>query len=345
MWSFLCVGRRSDDPLSPAYVPSIFSFTTPRRKRELEQGLGRFQAAKRRRENKENVEDADTLQEVSFTAEHHQEETLVYPPNTVCIGTQTDLTADDLIALENDYQQRVKELSEVREAKGYPEQENLKDNEKLLRFYTGLSSFTVLMAVFNLVSAAIPESPTSRLSKFQAFVLTLMKLRLNVSNYDLGFRFGISASTVSRVFSKWIEAMDVRLSFLITWPDRENIRKTMPFCFRANYGLKVASIIDCFELFIEKPSDLLAKSCTWSQYKHYNTAKYLIGITQQGIVSFVSNGWGGRVSDKYIVENSEYLKYLLPGDVVLADRGFDVEDSVALQGATLDIPASFHKGL
>ena len=65
----------------------------------------------------------------------------------------------------------------------------------------------------------------------------------------------------------------------------------------------------------------------------------MIGITPQGIVSFVSNGWGGRASDKYIVENSGYLKYLLPGDVVLADRGFNVEDSVALQGDTLDIPA------
>ena len=73
----------------------------------------------------------------------------------------------------------------MREAKGYPDKENLKNNDKLLRFYTGLSSFTVLMAVFNLVSVAIPESPTSKLSKFQAFVLTLMKLRLDLSNYDL----------------------------------------------------------------------------------------------------------------------------------------------------------------
>ena len=113
----------------------------------------------------------------------------------------------------------------------------------------------------------------------------------------------------------------------------------MPFCFRPNYGLKVTSIIDCFELFIEKPSNLLAKSCTWSQYKHYNTAKYLISVTPQSVISFISNGWGGRVSDKYIVENSGYLRHLLPGDVILADRGFDIGDSVALQGATLDIPA------
>ena len=113
----------------------------------------------------------------------------------------------------------------------------------------------------------------------------------------------------------------------------------MPFCFQPHYGLRVTSIIDCFELFIEKPSGLLAKSCTWSQYKHYNTAKYLISITPQGIISFISNGWGGRASDKHVVEHSAYLNNLLPGDVVLADRGFDVADSVAMLGATLDIPA------
>ena len=65
----------------------------------------------------------------------------------------------------------------------------------------------------------------------------------------------------------------------------------------------------------------------------------MIGITPQGIISFISNGWGGRVSDKYILEHSGYLSKLLPGYVILADRGFNVSDSVALKGATLDLPA------
>ena len=87
-----------------------------------------------------------------------------------------------------------------------------------------------------------------------------------------------------------VETMAGRLSFLITWPDRESIQKTMPFCFQPHYGLRVTSIIDCSELFIEKPPNLPTNSYTWSQYKHYNTAKYLISITPQGIVSFNSNG-------------------------------------------------------
>ena len=137
--------------------------------------------------------------------------------------------------------------------------------------------------------------------------------------------------------------MEVCLVLLVTWPDRESLQKTMPFCFQPNYGLRVISIIDCFELFIEKPSYLLAKSCTRSQYKHYNTAKYLISVTPQGVISYISNGWGGRVSDKYIVENSGYLRHLVPGDVVLADRGFDVADRLSLLSSN-SVYTCFYKG-
>ena len=153
-----------------------------------------------------------------------------------------------------------------------------------------------------------------------------MKLRLNLSNYDLGFRFCVHDTTVSRIIIKWVQLLDVWLSPLIHWPERDQLQKTMPWCFRSHYGLKVTSIIDCFELFIEKPCDLMSKAVTWSTYKHYNTVKYLISITPQGTVNFISKGYGGRASDKYITKN-------WTGDVVLADRGFNVEDSVAYIGA------------
>ena len=53
-----------------------------------------------------------------------------------------------------------------------------------------------------------------------------------------------------------------------------------------------------------------------------NTARVLIGILAQGVVGFVLEAWGGRVSDKYLTEHCGILQKLLPGDIVLADCGF-----------------------
>ena len=51
---------------------------------------------------------------------------------------------------------------------------------------------------------------------------------------------------------------------------------------------------------------------------------------------------GGRVSDKLITEHCGILDKLIPGDVVLADRGFDISDSVGVKQARLHIPASLY---
>ena len=51
--------------------------------------------------------------------------------------------------------------------------------------------------------------------------------------------------------------MDIRLSWLFLWPERQDLRKTMSECFRSAFGDKVAVIIDCFEVFVDRPSHLL----------------------------------------------------------------------------------------
>ncbi len=60
-----------------------------------------------------------------------------------CSGTQTDLAASNLLALEDDYKEQIEELSELRTryTKAYPEQEYLKNDEKMCHFYTGFGSY------------------------------------------------------------------------------------------------------------------------------------------------------------------------------------------------------------
>ena len=108
------------------------------------------------------------------------------------------------------------------------------------------------------------------------------------------------------------------------------------------YGRCICTF-DCTEMFIERPTDLVARSQTWSNYKHHNTIKLLIGIIPQGTVSFLSKAWGGRASDKFITEQCSILEKLIPGDIILAVCGFTIGESVGLYCAQIAVPP-FIKG-
>ena len=217
-------------------------------------------------------------------------------------------------------------------------------NDKVL-FYTGLPSHQILNFVFELVSPSVSRRSQSQ-SPFQEFVMVLIKLRLDVPLQDLAYAFNISVPTVSTTFHSKLMTMDIRLSPLVHWPDRESLIRTMLQCFKCfkfSFGTKPTVIIDCFKIFIEKPTNLLARAQTFSSYKHHNTIKVLVGITPQATISYVSEAWGGQTSGKFLTENCGILSKLVPGDMVMADRGFTIHESVAFKEAKLVIP-TFTKG-
>ena len=113
--------------------------------------------------------------------------------------------------LQNEYQARLEEIKIMKEEKLIREQKesNLKgfpsmqDNMKSRIFYTGIVSYQVLIAIFDHVVKALGSSPDScKLDNFQCYIMTLMKLRLNLQNFDLACRFGIHEITVSRNIKK-----------------------------------------------------------------------------------------------------------------------------------------------
>lgn len=82
---------------------------------------------------------------------------------------------------------------------------------------------------------------------------------------------------------------------------------------------------------------MLAMSETWSDYKHHNTWKLLVGVTPNGQVTFLSDLWGGRVSDKQITRESGVLDLLEAGDNVMVDRGFDIS-AIVPAGVSVNMP-------
>ncbi len=158
-------------------------------------------------------------------------------------------------------------------------------------------------------------------------------------NEDLAFRFGISASSVSRYITTWICFLYHRLKELNWSPSVEQVLGTLPHPFRERFPTTYA-IIDGSEIFLQTPSDLHMQSSTWRQYKHHNTAKFLVACTPNGAISFISPVFVGSISVVELTRHSGFLTTLedKPGVSIMADRGFTVKDMLKQLKIKLNLP-------
>uniref|UniRef100_A0A3B3I479 DDE Tnp4 domain-containing protein n=1 Tax=Oryzias latipes TaxID=8090 RepID=A0A3B3I479_ORYLA len=166
----------------------------------------------------------------------------------------------------------------------------------------------------------------------------LLLLRLGLLFTDLGKRFGVRKTTASEIFTFWrpILARFMREK-VIVWLPRDTLNRIRPKTFNKNYP-KATCIIDCTEVFVQRPKNLRKRSQTYSIYKHNNTCKLLYCLVPNGYVMFVSKLFGGRASDNFITKNSGFVHHLIPGDEILADLGFTIKD-ILPPGVSLALPA------
>ena len=133
------------------------------------------------------------------------------------------------------------------------------------------------------------------------------------------------------------------LRYLIIWPSKGQIFANLPECFKKSYP-KVRAIIDCTEAFLEAPSSSEVQALLWSGYKHHCNFKFLVAITPNGAVSWVSLCYGGRTTDVIIVQDSGFLDILEPYDTIMADCGFKIMSDLTFHRCFLAIPPSAAKG-
>ena len=215
--------------------------------------------------------------------------------------------------------------------------EKIKDDNSAILFYTGFPSYEALISFFKYIEPKLEKmqywkgerlvkgsqpyqedenrkkpGPSRKLSFLDEFLLVLMRLKAGLFVQDLADRFGVSISLVSRICITWINLLYYELKDIFPFPTQELVRKNMPEEFAEFATTRI--ILDCTELFIQRPSAMLAQSETWSDYKHHNTWKLLVGVTPNGQVSFLSDLWGGRVSDKQTNRESGVLDLIESGD-------------------------------
>ena len=275
-------------------------------------------------------------------------------------AVQTDLTCDKLasmLAHTEQLEKQVLELEKRLKSQLFRLSNIANDSQKVL-FYTGFQDYATLRVCYDYFGPAVnnlnywgsvnstdskrTSGRTRSLPPLEEFFLVLVRLRLGLFERDLGDRFGISVSTVSRICITWINFLYVKLKEIPMWPKQDSVRACMPSCFKQLYPT-TRVIIDATEIFIETPSLPELQQMTYSSYKNHNTYKALIGISPGGAITFVSKLFPGSISDKELTRRSGLLELLQSGDSVMADRGFDIQDYLTPLGVKVNIPP-FLKG-
>ena len=118
------------------------------------------------------------------------------------------------------------------------------DNDKMVKYYTGLPSYEVLKTIFDLVIIGVPSSRSaSSCSLFQQFLIVMIKLHLNLGDQYIAYRFGVNQSTISRYFNRWLDILYHKLSVSVSWPEQEELLKTR------SLERILVNVPCCFEVF------------------------------------------------------------------------------------------------
>ncbi|XP_072043471.1 uncharacterized protein [Amphiura filiformis] len=250
---------------------------------------------------------------------------------------------NEMNALRAERDDALKRLEEVEERlrKASLTAGSVEGNDEACKQNTGLS-WVVFLTTFNFLLAFINKKTHRKImAPIDQLFITLLKLRTGLTFKFISIHTNVPKTSVISIFWKWLDVMYTNLSFLVCSPDPEAVRRTLPPLFKKYYP-RLTCIVDCFEIFIDMPKNLKARAQTYSNYKKHNTIKVFIGCTPLGAISFISIAWGGRVTDVDLIRKSGFISsnYHKPGDQILADRGFLVEEDFAIQlGVEFLVPA------
>jgi len=256
------------------------------------------------------------------------------PPekSTVNVETQTPPKNEELTQLKLELEKCVREnvamrknLAELQHKTFHIFDLNvnaLKANDTLVELYTGVPNFQQLRTFYESCSKFVAATDQFTIPRFNEFLMVMMKIRMNVTYKDLAVRFKTTESLATAFCVKWIHGMYRHAKTALYWPSSASQIASVSRKFSHKYGRQVVAILDSFEVLIPKPLNDEACLVTWNPHMKRHTIKYLISVTPQGKINFLSDGWGGVVTDKQITEECGFLDFLERGDKVLTERDF-----------------------
>ena len=238
------------------------------------------------------------------------------------------------IILEVELDQAREDLQDMQEKESYAQKHYTVSelSAEVLRMETGLPTkeifnIVVLHALWFKDCIVYYSGWKVESIKFEDQILiTLMKLRQNYTNLHLAQLFSCSVATIANIVTTFIHVLHSILfhDIMTTIPSREKNVLCAPSSFSDFTSCRI--VIDCTDVEIATPGLMSQQNATYSSYRGMNSFKVIVGVAPNAVITFVSKLYPGSISDKAIVQQSGLLNHLVPGDMVLADKGFLIQD-------------------
>ncbi|XP_033744337.1 uncharacterized protein LOC117330224 [Pecten maximus] len=233
------------------------------------------------------------------------------------------------------------EIAELKAKKHPLTLDHIIDCEQKMLMYTSLKAekFIIIDATQRFPLNYVDGWTPGIISKSDQLLMCLMKLKLNSPLLDLAERFCTSKTTIHNIFITFIFALhEVFFQGMIenNIPSLLKCKSSMPASFGDFSCCRL--VIDATEVTQDVPGqDMKAQSQTYSSYKNRHTVKSVTGVAPNRAVVYVSKLYPGSTSDVAIVEHSNMLAQLSPGDLILSDKGFTIHPLLP-PGVHLNIP-------
>lgn len=204
---------------------------------------------------------------------------------------------------------------------------NIVSCDRRLISATGIHSLQLLNSLVKCCDEIAPESSLKKFSLCtrDRIVLCMMKIKLNISFLALAAIFDLNNSqTVANYFYDTVIVLSRVMKSVIFWPDKEDVLKNMPRSFSKFRSTR--AILDAYEIPVEKPKCIRCRIRLYSHYKKNFTAKVMMVCTPSGFICLCAGAFGGRASDKVVTKHTKVYEKCDPGDALMVDKGFAIDD-------------------
>lgn len=141
------------------------------------------------------------------------------------------------------------------------------------------------------------------------------------------------------IFTTWVRFIALQWGEIDIWPSKELIRFYMLLLISKRSTPKPELLLMVWRFqSSSQPSPSHRDALSLHTKIEIHAAKALVGITPGGMVSFISDAFGGSTSDRQIVERSSLIDRSEYGDSIMADKGFNVQDLFESKNVVISIP-------